>query len=67
MDLSGNKTTTQKLINHACPLFRCIMWTHVTSPFVNKKMYEKIIEKYQKVLKIVLLMTTKIKRFLLVK
>ena len=51
--LSNNKTTTQKLINHACEIIPDghIMWTHVTSPFVNEKMYEKIIEKYQKVLK----------------
>ena len=41
------------MINHACEIIPDghIMWTHVTSPFVNEKMYEKIIDKYQKVLK----------------
>ena len=51
--LSNNKTTTQKLINHACEIIPDghIMWTHVTSPFVNEKMYEKIIDKYKRVVK----------------
>ena len=41
-----SKTTTQKLINHASDLIPDghILWTHVTSPFVNNNIYEKIVE-----------------------
>lgn len=51
--LSTSKTTTQKLINHASDLILDghILWTHVTSPFVNHNIYEKIIKKYKKIIK----------------
>ncbi len=51
--LSTSKTSTQKLINHAADIIPDghILWTHVTSPFVNSLMYEKIIKKYTKVLR----------------
>ena len=51
--LSTSKTVTQKLIEHASDIVPDghILWTHVTSPFVNKNIYEKIIKKYKQILK----------------
>ena len=51
--LSTNKTKTQELINHVSEIIPDghILWTHVTSPFVSSYIYEKIINKYKKILK----------------
>ena len=51
--LSTSKTVTQKLIEHASDIIPDghILWTHVTSPFVNKSIYEKIIKKYKQIIK----------------
>tara|TARA_A100001015_G_scaffold248286_1_gene285613 strand:- start:766 stop:1473 length:708 start_codon:yes stop_codon:yes gene_type:complete len=51
--LSTSKTVTQKLIEHASDVVPDghILWTHVTSPFVNKNIYEKIIKKYKQIIK----------------
>ena len=51
--LSTSSTTTQKLINHASEIIPDghILWTHVTSPLVNSKTYDKIILRYKKALK----------------
>jgi len=50
--LSTNKTTTQQLINHAGEIIKDghILWTHVTSPFLTSKVYEKIIRKYKAII-----------------
>ena len=47
--LSTGKTVTQKLINHASEIMPDghILWTHVTSPFVDEKIYNKAIRKYK--------------------
>ena len=49
-NLSKDKTQTQTLINHAKDLIRegHILWTHVTSPIINEKIYDKIIFEYKK-------------------
>lgn len=46
--LSSNGTSTDDLINHAHELIPSghIFWTHVTSPFVNATICEKIVELY---------------------
>ena len=51
--LSTSNTTTQKLINHASEIIPDghILWTHVTSPLINSKTYDKIILRYKKALK----------------
>ena len=51
--LSTNKTSTQQLINHASEIIKDghILFTHVTSPFLTTKLYEKIIKKYKDILK----------------
>ncbi len=48
--LSTGKTLTQKLIKHAKELMPDghILWTHVTSPFVDEKIYDKAIVRYKK-------------------
>lgn len=66
--LSKDGTVTQKLIDHAMKIIPDghILWTHVTSPFVDSKMYDKVIKKYKNIinLKFDSLMTvTKIKGF----
>ncbi|MFC3701994.1 cytidylyltransferase domain-containing protein [Reinekea marina] len=47
-DLSSSATSTDSLVAHALDLIGDgdILWTHVTSPFIRFKHYEKIIEKY---------------------
>jgi len=50
--LSGNTTSTDDLVGHALELIPegIILWTHVTSPFMDSQLYDDIIEKYQEVL-----------------
>ena len=52
-NLSNDKTQTQALIDHASDLIKDghILWTHVTSPIINEKIYDKIISKYKICLK----------------
>ncbi len=47
-ELCSNKATTDSLIKHASDLISVghILWTHVTSPFVDENIYRKIIENY---------------------
>lgn len=47
-NLSSSQTSTDQLISHALQLIKesDILWTHVTSPFLNAKKYNQIIEKY---------------------
>ena len=60
---------TQSLINHAYNIIPDghILWTHVTSPFVNEKIYDDVIKLYKKILKFKkydsLMSITKIKGF----
>ena len=46
--LATSETSTDDLIMHARDLISSghILWTHVTSPFVNAELYKKIIETY---------------------
>ncbi len=46
--LASNQTSTDDLIMHASDLITKghILWTHVTSPFLNAGTYQEIIEKY---------------------
>ena len=67
--LSKSSTITQKLINHAMNIIPDghILWTHVTSPFVDEKIYDKVIFKYKKLVKLEydsLLTVTKLKGFI---
>ena len=50
--LCSNDTSTDLLIKYVGEKFDDIniLWTHVTSPFINAKLYEEIIEKYFEVL-----------------
>ena len=67
--LSRDNTMTQSLINHAYNIIPDghILWTHVTSPFVNEKIYDDVIKLYKKILKLKkydsLMSITKIKGF----
>ena len=66
--LSQNNTVTQKLIKHAMTIIPDghILWTHVTSPFVDSKMYDKVIRKYKNIMRSSfdsLMTVTKIKGF----
>lgn len=66
--LSKNSTMTQKLIKHAMEIIPRdhILWTHVTSPFVDSKMYDKAIKTYRNMIKMKydsLMTVTKIKGF----
>lgn len=47
--LSSSKTSTDKLVAHALDLIQegDILWTHVTSPFLNASAYDEIIDKYE--------------------
>ncbi len=49
-DLSSSNTSTDELINHALDLIGSgeILWTHVTSPFINSYTYDEIIQVYFK-------------------
>lgn len=51
--LSSNNTTNNQLLNHAIDIMPDdhILWTHVTSPFVDSKIYDKAILKYKKLIK----------------
>lgn len=46
--LSSSETSTDDLITHALDLIpdSHILWTHVTSPFINTELYENIIKSY---------------------
>lgn len=48
--LSTGRTVTQKLVNHASEIMpdAHILWTHVTSPFVDEKVYDGAIREYKK-------------------
>lgn len=50
--LSTSEASTDELVAHALDLIPQghILWTHVTSPFVDANVYDRIIEKYRKVL-----------------
>ena len=51
-DLSSSETSTDELIEYVGSLMpECtILWTHVTSPFIDAKLYDLAIETYDKVL-----------------
>ncbi|OIJ21719.1 acylneuraminate cytidylyltransferase [Anaerobacillus alkalidiazotrophicus] len=48
-ELSSSQTSTDDLVNHARSLVNegHILWTHVTSPFLNSDAYKKIILSYK--------------------
>ena len=50
--LSLNKTTNNQLLKHAIDIMPDghILWTHVTSPFVDNKIYDQAILKYKKMI-----------------
>ena len=50
--LSSSETSTDDLVLHALELIKegDILWTHVTSPFLDSKTYDEIIKKYFEVL-----------------
>ena len=52
--LASNECSTDMLIAHAASLVPegDILWTHVTSPFLNSQIYNNIIEKYYEILQI---------------
>lgn len=52
-ELSSAKTSTDELIQHAYQLIPTghILWTHVTSPFINSSIYESIIDTYRQSLR----------------
>jgi len=47
-ELSSSSTSTDSLVSHAASLVSSgnILWTHVTSPFITAKLYDKIINAY---------------------
>jgi len=47
--LSSSETSTDELVAHALDLIQegDILWTHVTSPFLNASAYDEIIDKYE--------------------
>ncbi|MDX4060337.1 acylneuraminate cytidylyltransferase family protein [Aliarcobacter skirrowii] len=49
--LSSSETSTDNLVSHVLKLIPegDILWTHVTSPFLNANAYDDIIKKYQEV------------------
>jgi len=51
--LSSNQCSNNQLVNHAIKIMpdEHILWTHVTSPFVDSKIYDQIIKKYINILK----------------
>tara|TARA_Y100001970_G_scaffold273245_1_gene371145 strand:- start:626 stop:1315 length:690 start_codon:yes stop_codon:yes gene_type:complete len=68
ISLSKSSTVTQKLIKHAMEIIPDghILWTHVTSPFVDSKIYDQVIKKYKSAIKSKydsLMTITKIKGF----
>ena len=50
--LCTSTTSTDELVGHALELIPegDILWTHVTSPFINSKIYSEIIEQYRNAL-----------------
>lgn len=52
-ELSSSSTSTDSLVQHAVDLIPSgdILWTHVTSPFVNSNVYDDVINKYNEVIK----------------
>ncbi len=48
--LSNSETSTDDLVSHALELIPSghILWTHVTSPFINAARYTEIIDAYRK-------------------
>lgn len=50
--LSSSDTSTDELVAHALSLIKegHILWTHVTSPFLNAQSYDSIISKYEEIL-----------------
>jgi len=50
--LATSETSTDDLVGHALDLIPegHILWTHVTSPFVNAQLYDQIINQYKTVL-----------------
>ena len=53
-ELASSSTSTDALVAHAIDLIPNgeILWTHVTSPFINARHYDAIIDCYQKKLKL---------------
>lgn len=51
--LSSSETSTDELVSHVLELIPDgeVLWTHVTSPFLNANAYDDIIKKYQEVKK----------------
>ena len=48
-DLASSSTSTDDLISYVPSIIKedsIVLWTHVTSPFVDEKIYEAMIEKY---------------------
>ena len=67
--LCSNDTSTDLLINYVAEKFeeKNILWTHVTSPFINSELYQLFIEKYFEVIHYnndSLMTVTKIQKFL---
>jgi len=67
--LSSSETSTDQLVAHAHELIPDghILWTHVTSPFINSTHYDEIIQSYKKALNDgydSLMTTTKLHAFL---
>jgi CMP-N-acetylneuraminic acid synthetase len=50
--LCSSSTSTDELVSHALDLIpnEHILWTHVTSPFINSSVYSDIISRYKKCL-----------------
>ena len=67
--LSTDNTSNYQLVKHAMNIIPDghILWTHVTSPFVNSRIYDEAIRKYQKIIKLKydsLMTITKVKGFI---
>ena len=67
--LSTNNTSNNDLVKHAIKIMPNdhILWTHVTSPFVNSRIYNDSIKKYKKMIKYgydSLMSVTKLKGFI---
>ena len=67
--LCSNKTSTDQLIRYVGEKFNNvnILWTHVTSPFINSEFYDKFIDKYFETLNITndsLMSVTKVQKFI---
>jgi len=67
-ELASSGASTDDLINYVTTIVAngVILWTHVTSPFVNEKIYDSMIEKYFEVLDEYdsLMSVTKIQKFI---